>query len=122
MGRILASSVGTVVAAGAITCDVHVVEIGRQPADCGVTIVAVVATVYVGWMLARRDYAVMTCTTVSHHLGMVHGESGSPYIRRVAIFTDITCLYMGDSFSRSFYAVMTAYAVSCDIHVVEIRR
>ncbi len=122
MGRILASSVGTVVAAGAITCDVHVVEIGRQPADCGVTIVAVVATVYVGWMLAGRDYAVMTCTTVSHHLGMVHGESGGPDIRRVAIFTDITCLYMGDSFSRSFYAVMTAYAVSCDIHVVEICR
>ena len=77
MGWILTSSVATVVAASAITCDVHVVEIGWQPADCGMTIVAVVATVYMRWMLAGRDYAVMTCATVSHHLGMVHGEVGT---------------------------------------------
>ena len=108
MGWILASSIGTVVAAGAITCDVHVVEIGRQPADCGVTIVAVVATVYVGWMLAGRDYAVMTCTTGSPHLGMVHGESGCPDIRRVAIFTDTSRPYMGGRSAGSFNAVVTA--------------
>ena len=122
MGWILAGSVGAVVAAGTITCDVHVIEICRQPADCGVTIVAVVAAVYVGWILAACNYAVMTCTTRTHHLRVVDGKYRSPYIRCMAIFADISCLHMGERFARRFYAVVAAYAVSCDIHVVEIRR
>ncbi len=60
MRRILARRVGAIVAAGAIAGDVDVIEVGGQPASCGVAVVAVGAAVYVGQMFAGRYNAIMT--------------------------------------------------------------
>jgi hypothetical protein len=121
VGRIFAGRVGTVVAACTITSNVHVIEVRWQPAYSGVTVVTVVAAVYVVRMLASRDQAIMAGATSTHYLRVVDGESGVPHIRRVAVFTDVTCLNMRGWFAGRFYAVMAAYAVPGDIHVVKIR-
>ena len=122
MGRVLAGRVGAIVTAGAIARDVHMIKIRRQPADGGMTIITIIAAGYVGRMLASRDHTVMAGATSPYYLGVVDGESGSPQVRRVAVFADIACLNMSRRFACSFYAVMAAYAVPGDIHVVKIRR
>ena len=122
MGRILAGRVGTIVAAGAIARDVHVIEIRRQPADSGVTVVAVVAADHVVLVLATGGHTVMTGTTGTHYLRVIDGESGDPYIRRVAVFTNVAGLNMSWRLACSFHAVVAAYAVPRDIHVVKIGR
>jgi len=42
MRRILAGRIGTVVAVNAVTGDAHMIEIGGQPADRRVTVVAII--------------------------------------------------------------------------------
>jgi len=54
VGRILARRIGPVVTAGTISRDVHMIKIRRQPADCGVTVLAIVATGDVIQVFARR--------------------------------------------------------------------
>ena len=52
VGWVLARRVGAVVAAEAVSGDVHVIEIRRYPRDGGVTIIAIIAALYVRRMLA----------------------------------------------------------------------
>jgi hypothetical protein len=122
VGRVLARRVCAIVTAGAIARDVHVIEIRRQPADCGMTVVTIIAAGYVGRMLASRDHTVMAGTTSPYHLGVVDGKSGSPQVRRVAVFADIACLNMGERFASRFNAVMATDTISCDVHMIEICR
>ena len=86
------------------------------------TVVTIVAAVYVGWILTCRDHPIVAGTASTYYLRVVDGESRSPDIRRVAVFTDVTCLNMIQWFADSFHAVMAAYAVPGDIHVVKVRR
>ena len=76
MGGILASRVSAIVAACAVARDVDVIEVGREPRDSRVAIVAVVATGDVGWVLAGRSNAVVTGITGSEHLGMIDSKYG----------------------------------------------
>lgn len=59
MSWVFARRVGTIVTAGAITRDVHMIKIRRQPADGGMAIIAIIAAVDVRRIFARRGYAVM---------------------------------------------------------------
>ena len=52
MRWVLARRVGAVVAAEAVSSDVHMVEIRRNPRDGGVTVIAIIAALYVRRMLA----------------------------------------------------------------------
>lgn len=59
MAGILAGCVGTVVTAGTVACDIHVVEIGGQPARRRVAVLTVVAAADVCRGLSGRDLTVM---------------------------------------------------------------
>lgn len=52
MHRVLVCCIGAVMAARAIADDIHVVEIRRQPASACMTVVAIIAAIQVGWVLA----------------------------------------------------------------------
>ena len=54
MQRTFAGRVGAVVTVYAITRDVRVIEIGRQPGNGGVAIIAVIATGYVSGVFSDR--------------------------------------------------------------------
>lgn len=62
---ILADSIGAVMTANATTHNIHVVEVGGQPGDGAVAVVAGVAAIYVICIFSRRGDAVMTGTAVS---------------------------------------------------------
>ena len=122
MGRVFAGRVGAIVAAGAIAGDVHVIEIRWQPADSGVTVVAAVVAVYMGRSFASRYHPIVAGTAGTYNLGVVNGESRRPQVRRVAVFTDVTCLNMRGWFAGRFNAVVTTNTVPCDVYVIEISR
>ncbi len=119
---ILASRVRAVVAAHTIASDIDVIEVRRYPTRGRMTVVAVVAAVNVCQGLAGRRDAVMTGAAGAHYLRVVNGKHRREHIGVVAIFTDIAGLDMGWPFARSFYAVVATRAVTCDVHMVEIRR
>lgn len=80
MGRVFAGCVGTIVATGAITRDVYVVKIRRQPANSGVTVIAVVAAIDMCRVLASCGQSIMTGATCADCLGVINGENGVPHI------------------------------------------
>lgn len=117
----LTCRVGTVMAAGAITRDIHVVKIRGQPANRGVTIVTVNSTVYMRRGLPGRYHAVMTGPASAKNLGVIDGERRRPHIRCMTVFADIGRLNMGERFAGGFNAVMAADTVTGDIDMIKVR-
>ena len=75
MRRILARCVHAVVAINAVASNVDVIEIGRQPALCRVTIVTIVPARDVRQVLARGRNSIMAGAARSYDLGVVdHGH------------------------------------------------
>jgi hypothetical protein len=61
------------VATNAVSGDVYVIEIRRQPCHRGMTIVTSVVAVNMSWMLACRSEPVMAGAAGAQDLGMVDG-------------------------------------------------
>ncbi len=120
VGWRLTRSVSAVVAVGAVTRDVHVIEIRGQPANRGMTIVTISSAVYMCRGLPGRYHAVMTGPASSEYLRVIDGERRRPNIRCMTVFADIGRLNMGERFAGSFDAVMAADAVTGDIDVIKV--
>ena len=73
----------------AITTDVSVVVVCRQPSDSGVAVVAVVAARYVRRMFASRRDTIMTRAAAAEYLRMVNGDGRHPDGSVVAILTHV---------------------------------
>lgn len=69
--RALASRFYAVVTADAVTEDVHVIEIRRQPGAGDVAVVAGVATCYVSRVLAGGTYAIVAPDTVAGNAAVI---------------------------------------------------
>ncbi len=122
MSRILASRIHTIVAAEAIAGNVHVVEVGRQPARRRMAVVAIVAARDVCRMFAGRRHAVVAGAAGSEHLGVIDGKHWREYVRRMTVFTDIGRLHVRRALARCFHAVVTAEAIAGDVHMIEVGR
>ena len=85
------------------------------------TVVAAITTGEVRWMFADRSDTVMTRATGSQYLCMVDSKGRCPYIRIVAILTDIGCQNMCGALACCFDTVVATYAISSDVQVIEIR-
>ena len=85
------------------------------------TIAAIVPAVDVRRILTCRRDAVMTGPAATQHLRVIDCEYRSPYVRRMAIFANIACLDMGNWLASCLDPVVATNAVSCDVHVIEIR-
>lgn len=120
--RVLTDSIGTVVATEAVSCDIDVVKIGRQPGNRGMTIIAVVTTCDVGWMLASRRDAIVAGAATTDHLSMINDIRRCPDVRIVAVLTDIRGLYVSQRLTRRSRAIMAADTVARDAGVIEYRR
>ncbi len=73
---VLAGRIDTVMTFGAIAREVQVIEIGRQPGDRRVAVVAVVAARDVRRMFTRCGEAVVTGTARAEHLRVIDCEYG----------------------------------------------
>ena len=85
MRRVLAGRVRTVMAIRTIAHDIHVIEIGWNPARSRVAVVAIIATCNMIGVLARCDIAVVTGTAAPQHVQMVDREHRAPGTRAVAV-------------------------------------
>jgi len=122
MCRVLAGCLGAVVAADTVTGNVDVIEICRQPAGCGVTVVAGVATGNVGGVLAGRRDAIVTGSAGTGHLGVVDGVHRRKSIGIVAVLADVGRCYVRCVLAGRIDAVVTARTIARDIDVVEVGR
>lgn len=120
VGRVLACSVGTVMAAEAIARDVDVIEIRRQPGDRGMTIIAIVATRNVRRVLARGCDAIVAGTAGAGNLRMVDEVGRRPYVRVVTVFANVRRLNVCQVLAGSFRAIVAADTVARDVYMVEI--
>jgi hypothetical protein len=110
------------VATNAVIHYVDVVEVGGQPRDCRVAVIAVNATRDMRWVFAGCYCAVMTGAAGANDLGVVDEVGRYPDVRGMAVFAHIGRLDVRQVFARSIGAVMAAGAVARNVHVVEICR
>jgi len=120
VGRSLANGIGAVVATHTVVHDVDVVKVGRQPGDCRMAVVAIIAAGDMGGVFAGCYEAVMTGAASTNDLRMVNGVNRHPDVRCMAVLADIGRLDVCEVLARSVGAVMAAGAISRDIYVIEI--
>ncbi len=101
-------------AARAITGDIHVVEVCRQPADGGVAVVAIGAAWNMSWVFADGRSAIMTRTAGTQYLCVVNRYSGLKEDRAVAVFADIACLYVCHAFADRRSTIVAAHTIPGD--------
>ena len=86
------------------------------------TVVAVIATGKVRWVLADCNNAIMTRAASPQYLCVVDSKSRCPYIWIVAILANIRRKNMCRILTRCFDTVVTADAIAGDVQVIKIRR
>ena len=120
MGRCLAGCFRAVVAIDAITGDIYVIEVRRQPAGGRVTVVAGIAARDMRWCLARRRDAIVTIRARPDDLRVIDGIHGRERIGIVAILADAGCLDMCRDLAGRLGSVVTTRAIVDDVHMIEV--
>jgi len=105
--RVLPGCVRTVMAIRTVAHNIHVIEIGWNPARCRVAVVAVTATCNMIGVLARCDIAVVTGAAAPQHVQMVDREHRAPGTRAVAVLASGRGLDVCRRFTCRDKAVMT---------------
>ncbi len=118
----LASRVRSVMTAAAVIDNVCVIEIGRQPRDSRVAVIAVIAAGDMRWVFANGYHTVMARATSPNNLSVVYRKCWNPGIRCMAIFADNTGKNMVDVLARCIRTVVAARTIACDIDVVKVCR
>ena len=108
---VLAGCIHPVVTAHAITGDVDVVKIRRQPGDRAMAVVAIVATGDVRRVLASGNNAIMAAAAISQDLGVIDCQNRCKHCRAMAVLTNIGCLYVSGILTGCQRAVVTADAI-----------
>ena len=122
MQRALARRIRAVVATGTIVDNVCVIEVGRQPGDSRVAIVAVFAAGDMRWVLAGRRDAVVTRSTGPDDLRMVNVERRHPCVGGVTILANVGCLNVVQILAGRIGAIVATGTVTRDIDVIEVSR
>lgn len=117
--RVLARSVRAVMAAEAVARNIHVIEIRRQPGNCAVTVIAVVAAGNMIRRLACGSDTIVTRPARAQHLRMVDHHNRRKHIRGMAVFTDVGCQGMRRVFAGGVGTVMTVDAATRNRCVIE---
>lgn len=119
VGRILAGSLAAVVAGYAIVGDTGVIEIGRQPGNRRVTIIAVSATGNVGRVFPGRGDAIVTGATGTQDMRVIDPHDRLPQTCGVAVFAGIRRLNMCRTFAGCGCTVVAPNTVSDNFRVIE---
>jgi len=122
MRKTLAGRFDAVVAAHAVADDVEMVEIGGQPPNRRMAVIAICAAANVSRMLASRRHAVMAGTACTQNLSVVDRDDRNERNRAVTVFADVACLHVCRVLASRGSAVMATGAISEKAGVVEIRR
>ena len=72
------------------------------------TVIAIITTCDMSWMLACRCSAVVARTAGTQHLGMVDGIGRRKYVGVVTILTNVACLNVRRALADGINTVVTA--------------
>jgi len=122
VSQILACGIRAIVAARTILANARMTEVCGQPGDCRMAVITIIATRQVCEILAERCDAVMTRAASAKYLRVIDSNYRRPYVRVVAIFTNIAAQDMCGALAGCFRAVVAADAIAGDIHVIEVGR
>ena len=118
--EVFARGIDAIVAFEAISSDIHMVEIGRNPGHCRMAVIAVTTAGNVRWVFAGCDRAVVAGEAGADDLGVVDGVGRRPGDTIVAILADIGGVDMCQVFAGGIGAVMTSDTVARDIGMIEV--
>jgi len=122
MRGILASCADAVVAVNAVADDIGMIEVGWNPGDGRVAIVAIVTAGDMVNVLSRRHVAVMTGAAGAQHLRVVNQVRRYPQIAIVAVLANVGRLNVSLALASGLNAVVAADAVAENIGMIEIGR
>ena len=120
--RVLASRIGSVMAADAVVDDVDVIEVRRNPGIRRMAVVAVVAARYVSRVLAFGSVAIVAGEACTDYLCVVHQVGRREGHIVVAVLADVRRIDMRGVLAGCVGTVMAADAVVRNVDVVEVRR
>ena len=116
---VLAERVCTVMTAKAITRYACMVEIGRQPGDRCMAVIAVIAARNMFRILSERDRAVMAGSASSNDLGVIDGHDRLKESNAVAILANVSRRNMILSFTRSTGSIVATSTIIRNACVVK---
>ena len=120
MRRRLADGIDRVVTTHAVSCDIGVIEVRRQPAIGRVAVIAGIGAEDMSGVLAGGRRAVVAAAAVSQHLQMIDAHDRSEGHNGVTVFADIGCLDMRGRLADLIDRVVTTYAIPHDVVVIEV--
>ena len=120
--RAFTSGFAAIVAVDAVTGNIYMVEIRRQPRDRRVTIVAVNTAGNMRRVLSSGRDAVMTGAAGAQHLRVIYACRRRPGDFAMTVFADVCRLYVARNLAGSIRTIMAADAVIKDIGVIEYGR
>ena len=118
----LADRVDVVMAVDTVAGNIVVVEIRRRERNRRVAVFAGISARDVAGCLTRCRRAVMAAHTRADHLCMVNAERRRKRDDAVTILAARGRSHVIDRLTYGVDRVMAAYAVACDVVVIEIRR
>lgn len=122
MRCVLTGRVGTVMAAHAITRNVDVIKVRRDPGVCRMAIVTGLAARDVRRRLAGRNVAVVTGLTTADDLGVIDHCHWRPKIDAMAVFANGGRLNVRRVFADGFCSIVATGTVGRNTCVIEVRR
>ena len=122
MSGALACCGRTVVTGDAVTGDIRMIEIRRDPGRCRMTVRAGVPARNMIRCLAGCGRAVMTGRAGTRHLGMIDSSSRRPHVGVMAVFADTRRQDMSCGLAGSLDSVVAARTVAGDARVLECCR
>lgn len=111
-----------VMAGHATVSHIGMIKIGRHPATGRMTGCTVIATRYMGRILADRCRTVVTAEAGTEHIGMIHAKHRRPGRIAMAILAHIAGLDVVVALTRRRDTVVTVGAVASNGGVIEGRR
>ena len=118
----LAERIDVVVAADAVSGDVGVVEVRRNPAARRVAVVTGIAASDMVRALAHGNRAVVTRAACAEHLQVIDAHYGRERYDAMAILAEVRRLYVRDGLADRIDVVVAAHAIGSDVVVIEIGR
>lgn len=119
---LLAERINVVVTAHAITGNVVVVEVGRQPAVRRVAVLACVAACDVVDWLAWDERVVVAADAGADDVQVIDGHDRSKRHDAMAIFANVGCRNVSRWLADGVGVVVTAHAIARDVVVIKIGR
>ena len=122
MRQVLAGRYRAVVTINAITADIDMIKVRRQPGLGNVAIITRIGTGDMRWMFAGRNGAIVAGATGTDDLRVIDNGRWKPQCVAMAVFANVGGLNVGRALASGSGGIVTANAVVRDTDVIEASR